>query len=137
MEVIAPSQGALTPATPPVDIRQLLTLTNDNKCPDTLRANLTQAATLTGVFELFDHSIESLEPASTELIDKSIATLRELARDTTVILERGDGTWNPSTKPKEYSAVLFIKSFIIKRRNTLPLWRFPCRGRARQGLQGN
>ena len=87
MELIAPTQNSSTSSSPPVDIRQLLSLTNEDKSPDTLRAHLIQAANLTGVFELFDHSIEVLEEGSKELINRSIYTLRELARDSTVILE--------------------------------------------------
>ena len=119
MEAIAPSQSASTSPTPPVDIRQLLSLTNEGKDPDTLRVHLTQAANLTGVFELFDHSIGILDTASAELIGKSIHTLRELARDTTVILENDGGTWKSSTKPNELLAILFLKDFIVKKRKTL------------------
>ena len=96
MELIASTQGAPTTATPPVDIRQLLSLTNEEKSPETLRAHLIQAANLTGVFELFDHSIDTLETASAELIGRSIFTLRELARDTTVIQDADGGTWKSS-----------------------------------------
>ena len=119
MEAIAPSQSASASPTPPVDIRQLLSLTNEGKDPDTLRVHLTQAANLTGVFELFDHSIEVLDAASAELIGKSIYTLRELARDTTVIAENDSGTWKSSIKPNEFQAILFLKDFIVKKRKTL------------------
>ena len=119
MEAIAPTQNASTSSAPPVDIRQLLSLTNEEKSSDTLRAHLIQAANLTGVFELFDHSIEVLEEGSKELINRSIYTLRELARDSTVILEKDGGTWKSSTKSNEYHAISFLKEFIIKKRNTL------------------
>ena len=52
--MLAPSQTQPT-ATLNVDIRQLLTMVNIEKSPDTLGVHLVQAANLSGVFDLFKH----------------------------------------------------------------------------------
>ena len=119
MDVIASTQKGSGTSVPAVDIRQLLALTNVNEEPDVLRTHLVQAANSTGVFELFDHNIECLGDAAAELIDKKIITLRGILSDTTVILADDAGTWKKATKPEALKAILFLKEFLIKKRQTL------------------